>query len=287
MNACSHPLVRPPVRRLARVATTLAIALTAGACATSPGSSPGPSPLDPAVVLPTSAARLSATEIDAALDAAWADLTRRASDHDPVAAVRVAAVLARLVAAAPVAGRASAATQVDARILDDTALDAWCLSLGRCAITRGMLELVGDDDAVLAALLAHEIAHGLLGHPGERLALARQTPAVAVLLGQPHHQVHEHEAMGLSLELLARAGFEPRAAILLWSALAPAPGEPPAALGARARAPASGGPAGYARRHPQAVGWAETLLRQARRFPSHALESPSTTRGIIEGSAKP
>lgn len=287
MKSCPPPLEHRPAHPLARAATILAIALTAGACATSPGSSPGPSPLDPAAVLPTSAARLSAAEISAALDAAWADLTGRAADHDPVAAVRVAAVLARLVAAAPVAGRASAATQVDARILDDASLDAWCLALGRCAITRGMLDLVGDDDAVLAAVLAHEIAHGLLGHPGERLALARKAPAIGVLLTQPHHQVHEHEAMGLSLELLARAGFEPRAAILLWSALAPVPGESPVALGAGARAAAPGGSEGYARRHPQPAGWAETLLRQARRFPSQTIESAPGTRGIIEGSAKP
>lgn len=270
------------LRGVRRAIALLALGAILSACATQPGSAPGPSPLDPSTVLPTSAARLPASDIDTAFEAGWAELGRRAAADDPVAAVRVAAVLARLVAAAPIAGRTAEATSVDVRILDDGAIDAWCLSLGRCALTLGMLDFVGADDAMLAAVLAHEIAHGLLGHPGERLALAGGEPAPAVLLGRPHHAVHEHEVMGLSLELLARAGFEPRAAIALWSALEPG-GASPAATRA---APASRGTA-YWRRHPQAPDWASRMLRQARRHAPRDESAGEGARGIIEGSAKP
>lgn len=272
---------RPRARLL--VAFSIAAALTAG-CASPAGLSPGPSPLDPRARLATTAVVPVASVAARLLEDAWGSLSQRPSDEDAAALLRVAAVLARLVSAAPVAGREVAATRVEVRLLASQAVDAWCPLLERCAVTRGLLAVAGDDDAVLAAALAHELAHGLLGHPVERLAQTHDLAAarrVDLLLGQPHHQVHEHEVMALSVEWLARAGFDPRAPIALWSALVPPP--PSAAL--PPRVPAEAG--GFAARHPQAAGWPEALVRHARRFLPAAQAEPGGARGIINGYPGP
>ena len=275
LGLCRHAL---------RLTAPLAAAVLAAACASPPGLSPGPSPLDPGTRLPTSAVAPDALQAASLAEEAWDSLVRRPTDDDAGAALRVAAVLARLVAAAPVAGREVAATRIEVRLLAGPTPDAWCPLLERCAVTRGLLEVAGDDDGVLAAALAHELAHGLLGHPRERLARTHDMPRerrVALLLGQPHDQVHEHEVMGLSVEWLARAGFDPRAPIRLWSALVPAP--PSIALPPRATT--AGG--GFAQRHPQSAGWPEAVVRHARRFLPAGGGDPGPVRGIINGYPGP
>jgi predicted Zn-dependent protease len=274
----------PSRRLLPPLAVWAVAAVVMTGCASPPGQSPGPSPLDPGTRLPTTAVAPDTSRAARLLDQAWEMLAQHPADDDAAAALRVAAVLARLVAAAPVAGREASATRIEIRLLASQVPDAWCPLLERCAVTRGLLEVAGDDDGVLAAALAHELAHALLGHPIERLARTHdlaQERRVALLLGQPHDQVHEHEVTGLSVELLARAGFDPRAPIRLWSALVPA--SPSTALPPRA-AVANGG---FGRRHPQAAGWPETLVRHARRFPPPAGADAERVRGIINGYPGP
>jgi hypothetical protein len=289
-------LARPAIHRRRRsqgcgrtraIARLIAVALLGAGCASPPGLSPGPSPLDPGTRLATTAMVPAPALVDALLAQAWDELRRREADDDASGALRVAAVLARLAAAAPVAGREGSATRVDIRLLADPVPDAWCPSLERCAVTRGLLEVVGDDDAVLAAALAHELAHGLLGHPAERLALTGALAPerrVDALLAQPHHQVHEQEVSALAVEWLARAGFDPRAPIVLWSALVPPRPPPSLAPVGSTRSPPAGG---FAARHPQAAGWPEMLLRQARRFLPAADADGSGSRGIIGGYPRP
>lgn len=85
---------------------------------------------------------------------------------------------------------------------------------GKITVSRALVDLADTDDQ-LALVLAHELAHLLLGHAG-----AGQAAAMSLADGALRQD--EHQADHLGLYLLARAGFEPREAVLLWPRLAAA-----------------------------------------------------------------
>lgn len=70
-------------------------------------------------------------------------------------------------------------------------------------VTEGLLVFTAQDDAELAAVVAHEMAHNLLGHR-ERLARDRSNKAILAT---------EIEADRLSVWLMANAGYDPAAAL--------------------------------------------------------------------------
>jgi predicted Zn-dependent protease len=80
-------------------------------------------------------------------------------------------------------------------VIDDPEANAFALPGSRVLVTRGMLALAGDE-AEVAAVIAHEIAHVLAGH-------ARA--------GAGHRGPIEVEADRIGLRLLAAAGYDPRA----------------------------------------------------------------------------
>ena len=70
-------------------------------------------------------------------------------------------------------------------------------------VTEGLLAFTTQDDAELAAVVAHEMAHNLLGHR-ERLSGNRSRKAILAT---------ETEADRLSVWLMANAGYDPVAAV--------------------------------------------------------------------------
>lgn len=82
-------------------------------------------------------------------------------------------------------------------------------------IGAGFVERLADDR--LAAVMAHELAHNILAHPARR---AREGVASGVFaeFGRSARLIlaMEDEADRLSLRLLARAGYDPHAAVDLW-----------------------------------------------------------------------
>lgn len=141
-------------------------------------------------------------------------------------------------------------------IEDDRQMNAFALPGGKVAVYTGLLP-VARDDAGLAAVLGHEIAHVIARHGGERVsqqllvqagltatmaALSRGDPqtvrSVGSLLGAgaavglilPWSREQESEADRLGLVLMAKAGYDPRAARDLWVRMAAASrgrGQPP------------------------------------------------------------
>lgn len=119
----------------------------------------------------------------------------------------------------------------DVAILDVSAYNA-ILQGNRLYITRGMLALM-NDEAEMAAVLAHEIAHALAGHARRRVAARRQAVASAIDVAQTYRdpertrqavaiqkrtlaafsREQEFEADRVGLELMVRAGYDPRAAV--------------------------------------------------------------------------
>jgi predicted Zn-dependent protease len=132
-------------------------------------------------------------------------------------------------------------------VIEDAQVNAFCLPGGKVAVYTGILP-IARDDAGLAAVLGHEVAHAVARHGAERVsqqvgvnvllagvqaglggnpALAQQVTAllgagasVGVLL--PWSRAQESEADRLGLIYMAKAGYEPSAAKELWVRMAAA-----------------------------------------------------------------
>ena len=85
----------------------------------------------------------------------------------------------------------------------------------RVRVTSGLLDFVADDDE-LAAVIAHELAHNLLGHP-EKLSAIRKGKSKAI-------RETENEADLLSVWLMANAGYDPKASVRFWQRYGPMKG---------------------------------------------------------------
>lgn len=134
-------------------------------------------------------------------------------------------------------------------VIDDPALNAWCMPGGKMAIYTGIVEKLNLSDDEIAQIMGHEIAHALLGHGRERMsrAMAMQggvalgsivagrdlsilAPVADVALTLPNSRQGENEADRYGIELAARAGYDPNAAVRLWEKMAAAGGGPPVFL---------------------------------------------------------
>lgn len=131
--------------------------------------------------------------------------------------------------------------QWEFKVIDDKQVNAFCLPGGKVAVYTGILPITRDD-AGLAAVLGHEVAHAVARHGGERVsqqmgvsaalqviqiglggntAFAQQATAllgagasVGVLM--PWGRAQESEADHLGLIYMAKAGYHPSAAKELW-----------------------------------------------------------------------
>ena len=151
---------------------------------------------------------------------------------------RVTTIAKRLVAATPTF-RADASQwnwQFNVQKTDD--LNAYCMPGGRIMVYSGLIDKLDLTDAELATVLAHEVAHALREHTRERVsraygqqlvlsgvaavagvseATANMANMVAEVTFQlPFGREQESEADTIGLELMARAGYDPRAALTLW-----------------------------------------------------------------------
>jgi metalloendopeptidase OMA1, mitochondrial len=138
--------------------------------------------------------------------------------------------------------------QWEFKAFEDKQANAFCLPGGKIAVYTGILPITRDD-AGLAAVIGHEVAHAIARHGGERVsqqglvqvllgatsvALSQQNPAVqqvaiAALGGGaavgyllPYSRTQESEADYLGLIYMAKAGYHPSAARDLWVRMAEA-----------------------------------------------------------------
>lgn len=118
-------------------------------------------------------------------------------------------------------------------VFDDEQQNAQVMPGGKIAVYSGILE-VADTPAEFAAVLGHEVAHLTQGHVMERQRRAARADAVTMIgnaatgLGGmihdattlamvlPFNRDQESEADAVGMQYMARAGYDPRAAIELW-----------------------------------------------------------------------
>lgn len=118
------------------------------------------------------------------------------------------------IAGAAVAGGSTYRFQF--HVLADTALaEAYALPGGHIFLTRGLLHRL-ENEAQLAGVIAHQVAHVLARHAAEPFTRADTTAgAVRRVLDRTFEVEEETEADTLSVRLLGNAGYDPRALIEL------------------------------------------------------------------------
>ena len=165
---------------------------------------------------------------------------------------RVDVITERLVAQAIVMRPDSAQWQWSVEVIDEPkTVNAWCMAGGRMAIFTGLLLKVDPTDDELAQVMGHEIAHALANHTAERMsvamagqagviaaglmsdnpgqAMAMAAVAAKLALDLPNSRTAETEADRIGIELAARAGYDPRAAVTLWQKMGAVGGSAPPA----------------------------------------------------------
>jgi predicted Zn-dependent protease len=137
----------------------------------------------------------------------------------------------------------------ETNVITSKEINAWCMPGGKMAVYTGLIEQLNVTDDELAAVMGHEIAHALREHGRERasqaMAQAMVLSGIAIAVGAsdgsvqlaqivtdvtinlPNSREHEVEADRIGVELAARAGYDPRAAVTLWQKMAKAGGGGP------------------------------------------------------------
>ena len=120
-------------------------------------------------------------------------------------------------------------------VFDDDQANAFALPGGKIGVYTGLLDVAENQDQ-LASVIGHEVAHVLARHGNERVStgtvaqagmqviggsVSQQTMALLGLGAQvgvllPFSRKQESEADLLGLDLMAKAGFDPRASVQLW-----------------------------------------------------------------------
>ncbi len=123
------------------------------------------------------------------------------------------------------------------RIIDDPEMvNAFCVPGGKVAVYSGIFP-VARDEAGLAVVLGHEVAHALLRHAAERISQSQLLGAGLAIAGAsginpqllqvfgmgasvglilPFSRSQESEADHVGLILMAKAGYDPKVALEVW-----------------------------------------------------------------------
>ena len=122
--------------------------------------------------------------------------------------------------------------------------NAWCMPGGKVAFYTGILPFT-QDEAGMAVVMGHEVAHAIAGHGAERVshqmlqqgggflasflskdsdyhAAIMQVYGLGTQVGGilPFSRLHESEADRLGLIFMAMAGYDPNAAVGFWQRMA-------------------------------------------------------------------
>jgi predicted Zn-dependent protease len=168
-------------------------------------------------------------------------------NRDPQQAERVRNIAKRLIPQTAVFRKDAVEWKWEVNVITSPEVNAWCMPGGKIAVYTGIIEKLHITDDELAAVMGHEISHALREHSRERasqqmaagvgsslagvvadiflpgsgqLATAGAGAGAQVGVLLPYSRVHETEADRMGVELAARAGYDPRAAVALWQKMA-------------------------------------------------------------------
>ena len=159
-------------------------------------------------------------------------------NRDAVQLQRVRAIAGRLIPQTAAFRPDAPGWRWEVNVITSKDVNAWCMPGGKIAFHTGLIERLQATDDEVAAVMGHEIAHALREHGRERASQAAAQgigiSVVGAVLGMsgvaqdltqtvldltfnlPNSRTDEVEADRIGVELAARAGFDPRAAVTLW-----------------------------------------------------------------------
>ena len=159
-------------------------------------------------------------------------------NRDPALLARIRQIANRLTVQSGAFRADAPGWRWEVNVIGSKEVNAWCMPGGKIAVYTGLIERLQATDDELAAVMGHEIAHALREHGRERASQAAvQGIGLAVIgtaLGMsgnaqdltqvvidltfnlPNSRTDETEADRIGVELAARSGFDPRAAVTLW-----------------------------------------------------------------------
>lgn len=152
---------------------------------------------------------------------------------------RVQSIAQRLIAQVGVFRPDASRWAWEVSVFDSPQINAFCTAGGKIGVFTGLIERLALSDAELAAVLGHEIAHALREHSREQLSQRSLSDSVIELIAHsglpyaapagmlanlgstylvrmPFSQQMELEADLMGIELMARAGYDPRLASEVW-----------------------------------------------------------------------
>lgn len=163
--------------------------------------------------------------------------SKGALDANATQAQRVKAISRRLIQQVAAFRPDAANWQWEVHLLSSSDVNAWCMPGGKIAVYTGLINQIKPTDDELAAVIGHEIAHALREHSREQVSQQMATSIglsvlsaftggqatsemgtalTNVMFTLPNSRTHEVEADRIGVELAARAGYDPRAAVSLW-----------------------------------------------------------------------
>jgi Zn-dependent protease with chaperone function len=192
------------------------------------------------VALPALAATIDPAALDQGGDLAYRKALQPALDGrrlnvDRAAFARSRAELNRIIVGAPAIAPTASAMHWTVNLLTDPVPDVLAFPGGRLLVHSGFVADAGLTDEEQAAVVAHVVAHALLGHDRARLETLvapddaadpdpnRRALAVAAAAAAEAKRRAEPAAVAAadraSVELLARAAYSPKAAASAWRKL--------------------------------------------------------------------
>jgi predicted Zn-dependent protease len=186
---------------------------------------------------------VSSQEVDASAKKAYAQMMgeaqkKNALDRDAAQVARIKGITQRLIPQTATFRPDAAKWDWEVHVISLDEVNAWCMPGGKMAMYTGLIQKLNATDEELAAVMGHEIAHALREHSREQISRQMGTQAAIgiagalfgvgdlgqsaagmvadVTLNLPKSRTAEQEADRIGVELAARAGYDPRAAISLW-----------------------------------------------------------------------
>lgn len=129
--------------------------------------------------------------------------------------------------------------QWEFHVIDEKTINAFCLPGGKVFVYTGLIEFA-DNDAQIASVIGHEVAHAIARHGAERMSMSMASNMLQQVIGAavgseykqtfdmaygyasnlgvmlPYSRRHEHEADSIGLFYMAQAGYDPREAVKFW-----------------------------------------------------------------------
>jgi predicted Zn-dependent protease len=181
--------------------------------------------------------------------------SKKKLNTDSAQVQRVKTISNRLIAQAPIFRTDASQWKWEVNVEDNDQVNAYCMPGGKIMVYSGLIEKLNATDDELAAVIGHEISHALREHGRERMSIAAvqqvglvglaalastsKSPNAAgagvqaaalgsnLFFAMPNGREQEREADRIGLELSARAGYNPNAAVTLWQKMSAQGGSKP------------------------------------------------------------